>query len=215
MVYLRSTRRKEQKQLTQDKLLSSALALLAEGRSLGELSLREVTQRVGLVPAAFYRHFASIEELGLRLVDECGERLRDLLKRARTEAAYRKALLSSIHLFFAYVDENRALFGFIARERNGGNSKIRAKIRKTMRAISEDLALDMRMPKQTPKPDTEFAADMIVGISFQKASDFLDLESGETGKLRRLQWETIKQIRLVFVGTIRGRKNRSKKLPSV
>ena len=56
---------------------------LLEDRSFAALSLREVTREAGIVPAAFYRHFESMEALGLVLIDESFRRLRDMLRGAR------------------------------------------------------------------------------------------------------------------------------------
>ena len=62
--------------------MAAALRLL-EDRSFAALSLREVTREAGIVPAAFYRHFESMEALGLVLIDESFRRLRDMLRAAR------------------------------------------------------------------------------------------------------------------------------------
>lgn len=94
------------------------------GKSLGELSLREVAGEAGIVPAAFYRHFKNMEELGLALVDDMSIKLRTILREARKKGAYKTALQESIALFFDYVKENRLLFRFISRERTGGNKRI-------------------------------------------------------------------------------------------
>ncbi len=61
--------RQAQKQRTRQALLDAALELL-EGQSLSSLGLREVTRAVGIAPTAFYRHFRSVEDLGVALVEE-------------------------------------------------------------------------------------------------------------------------------------------------
>ena len=45
--------------------MNGALELVAEGQHFSSLSLREVAKRAGVVPNAFYRHFKSLDELGL------------------------------------------------------------------------------------------------------------------------------------------------------
>lgn len=111
-------------------------------------------------------------------------------------------------IFFDYVTNNRSLFRFIARERTGGNRKIREGIREAMHLIAVELAKDMRMPKSISKVDTLFASELIVSICFQMASDYLDLEEDAHLEMRKLKVKTIKQVRLVFIGTIRGRKHK-------
>ncbi|WP_265373926.1 TetR family transcriptional regulator [Leptospira limi] len=203
-------KRDTQKQKTHSQLLESALQLMGEEKGLGDLSLREVTAHAGIVPAAFYRHFKSMEELGLHLVEECGERIQLIVGDARNKGAYRSALQLTIGYFFDYVTHNRSLFRFIARERTGGNRKIRENIREAMRRIAHELAKDMRMPKLISMDDTLFASELIVSICFQMASDYLDLEDDAHSEMRKLKLQTIKQVRLVFIGTIRGRKQRNR-----
>lgn len=201
-------KRDSQKQKTHSNLLESALQLMGEEKGLGDLSLREVTANAGIVPAAFYRHFKSMEELGLHLVEECSDRIQMIVGDARLKGAYRSALQLTIGYFFDYVTNNRSLFRFIARERTGGNRKIRENIREAMRMIARELAKDMRMPKLISKEDTSFASELIVSICFQMASDYLDLETNEHLEMRKIKVQTIKQVRLVFIGTIRGRKHK-------
>ncbi|TGM35784.1 TetR family transcriptional regulator [Leptospira biflexa] len=200
--------RDTKKQITHTNLLESALELMGEEKGLGDLSLREVTAKAGIVPAAFYRHFKSMEELGLLLVEECGNRIQMIVGDARTKGAYRSALQLTIGYFFDYVTTHRSRFRFIARERTGGNRKIREKIREAMGRIAGELAKDMRMPKSLSKDDTLFASELIVSLCFQMASDYLDLDPEEHFEMRKLKVKTIKQVRLVFIGTIRGRKHK-------
>ncbi len=74
--------RVERKERTRRAILDAALAL-SEDSSLGALSLRQVAKEVGIVPTAFYRHFDSIEALGLALVDESFASLRAMLRDVR------------------------------------------------------------------------------------------------------------------------------------
>ena len=74
--------REERKEATRRAIVSAALHLLAE-HSFSGLSLREVTREAGISPAAFYRHFESMEALGLVLIDESFRSLRDMLRGAR------------------------------------------------------------------------------------------------------------------------------------
>src|SRR4029077_8403513 len=59
--------REERKEATRRAIVAASLRLL-EDRSFAALSLREVTREAGIVPAAFYRHFESMEALGLVLI---------------------------------------------------------------------------------------------------------------------------------------------------
>lgn len=202
--------RDRKKQQTHQNLLNAALELMQDGKGLGELSLREVANHAGIVPAAFYRHFKSMEELGLALVDLSALRIAEILKDARQRRAYKSALQTSLGIYFDYVAENPALFRFISRERVGGNFSIREKIRTAMDQIASELAKDMRMPKFLPTSDIELASELIVSLSFQMAPEFLDAmeEKPSRSEDKRIKWKTLKQLRLVFIGTIRGRRRK-------
>ncbi len=183
---------------------------MGEEKGLGELSLREVAGEAGIVPAAFYRHFKNMEELGLAVVDELGQKLRTILREARKSGAYRAALKESLDLYFNYVDKNRLLFRFISRERTGGNRRIRQAIRDEMSFISRELAADMRMPKTVPSSEIEFLAEMIVSNSFHMAGEYLDVDRGDTREHKRIELKTVKQLRLIFVGGIRAKRHTKK-----
>ncbi|WP_411823937.1 HTH-type transcriptional repressor FabR [Leptospira sp. 'Mane'] len=197
--------RYQQKLRTRGTLIQAALELMGEEKSLGELSLREVAGEAGIVPAAFYRHFKNMEELGLALVDDMSIKLRTILREARKKGAYKTALQESIALFFGYVKENRLLFRFISRERTGGNKRIRVAIRNEMAFITSELASDMRLPKSVPFSDIEFVSEMIVFNAFHIAGEFLDSDPKDTLSEKKLKIKTVKQLRLIFVGILRGR----------
>ena len=76
------TPRDGRKQRTRRALMDAALTLLDGERSFSSLSLREVAKVGGVVPAAFYRHFGSMEDLGLVLVDDAFSSLHALMREA-------------------------------------------------------------------------------------------------------------------------------------
>src|ERR1700722_12729189 len=76
-----SPSREERKEATRRAIVAAALKLLGD-RSFSGLSLREVTREAGIVPAAFYRHFESMEALGLVLIAESFRPLRDMVRGA-------------------------------------------------------------------------------------------------------------------------------------
>ena len=81
--------RAERKVETRRRLLDAALELVDE-RGFAALSLRELTRKAGITPAAFYRHFANTDELGLVLVDEAFGTLGAMLRDARTATVARR-----------------------------------------------------------------------------------------------------------------------------
>ena len=90
--------RGERKERTRRLILDAALDL-CEDSSLVALSLRQVAKEVGIVPTAFYRHFDSIEDLGLALVEESFVSLREMLKDVRrSDPTYRTIIDSSVRV---------------------------------------------------------------------------------------------------------------------
>src|ERR1700753_474647 len=115
-----SPSREERKEATRRAIIAAALKLLQE-RSFSALSLREVTREVGIVPAAFYRHFDSMEALGLVLIDESFRTLRDTLREARAgKLDPTRVIESSVEILVGSVAERREHWRLIGRERNSG-----------------------------------------------------------------------------------------------
>ena len=108
------------------------------------LSLREVTREAGIVPAAFYRHFESMEALGLVLIDESFRTLRDMLRGARAgKLDPNRVIESSVEIVVASVTEGREHWRFIGRERSSGVTVLRYAIRTEFRLLTSELATDL------------------------------------------------------------------------
>src|SRR5690606_19973600 len=142
--------RSERKERTRAALLEGTLALAAE-RGFAALSLREIARSAGIVPTAFYRHFASLDDLAAALVDEGVTALR---------------LADTVRFVFDQAEAKHALFGFLTRERHGGSAALRRLIAYELQMIVRELVTDMsRLPALddwSPR-DLEIAAELIVG----------------------------------------------------
>lgn len=103
-----------------------------------------MTREAGIVPAAFYRHFDSMDALGLVLIDESFRSLRDMLRGARAgklDPAH--VIESSAEILIGSVNERREHWRFISRERSSGVSVLRYAIRTEIRLITSELAIDL------------------------------------------------------------------------
>src|SRR5258705_5325129 len=135
--------REERKEATRRAIVAASLRLL-EDRSFTALSLREVTREAGIVPAAFYRHFESMEALGLVLIDESFRALRDMLRGARAgKLDPNRVIESSVDILIDGVNERREHWRFIGRERSSGVTVLRYAIRTEIRVITSELAIDL------------------------------------------------------------------------
>ncbi|MFN7782662.1 MAG: TetR family transcriptional regulator [Lysobacterales bacterium] len=205
--------RDERRLLTRAQLLSAALQLMGTGRSFASLSLREITREAGVVPAAFYRHFPNLDELGLALVDESGATLRRLLREARrTGLPPTQILRSSVVIFRTYVQQHRAHFLFIASERGGGAPVIRQAIRTEEGHFAQEMAQDMRRLNLMPGLDANTLAllcRLVVATVINAINDILDLPPGNSQAEREQQQELTRQLRMIFLGAQRWREERN------
>ena len=112
--------RAERKEATRQRLLDVTLKLIAN-RSLASISLREVARDAGIVPTAFYRHFESMDALGVELVDESMRPLRQMIRDARRGvASHGDIIKGTVEILARQVRDNPDQFRFLTRERYGG-----------------------------------------------------------------------------------------------
>lgn len=197
-------KREERKHRTRVHLLQAALTLIGEGRGFTSLSLREITRAAGVVPAAFYRHFRDMDELGLALVEEGGMTLRRLLRDVRRERIAPKTMLeSSVALYLRYVREQRLMFGFIAGERGGGSPVIRNAIRREESHFAAEMAQDLAMLRTLPDlamVTLQMICGLIVATMLNAASDILDLPTDQPMRETELIRNFVRQLRVIFLG---------------
>ncbi|WP_293329406.1 TetR family transcriptional regulator [Mycobacterium sp.] len=196
-----SPSRGERKEATRRSIVAAALKLLAD-RSFGALSLREVTREAGIVPAAFYRHFESMEALGLVLIDESFRALRDTLRGARAgKLDPNRVIESSVEILVGSVAERREHWRFIARERSTGVSVLRYAIRTEIRLITSELATDLaRFPglNTWSTEDLNVLASLFVNAMIATAEAIEDAQSAEA--LDEINRISVKQLRMIAIG---------------
>jgi AcrR family transcriptional regulator len=193
--------REERKEVTRRAIIAASLKLL-EDRSFAALSLREVTREAGIVPAAFYRHFESMEALGLVLIDESFRALRDMLRGARAgKLDPNRVIESSVDILIDGVNERREHWRFIGRERNSGVTVLRYAIRTEIRLITSELAIDLaRFPglNTWSGEDLTILATLIVNAMISIAEAIED--AGDPTSLEEIRRIAVKQLRMIVVG---------------
>ena len=193
--------REERKEETRRAIVSAALKLL-ESRSFSALSLREVTREAGIVPGAFYRHFESMDALGLVLIDESFRALRDMLRTARAgQLDPNRVIESSVEILVASVDQGREHWRFIGRERNTGVSVLRYAIRTEIRLITSELATDLaRFPglNTWSTEDLNILASLFVNAMIVIAEAIEDAQdAAAVAEIKRM---AVKQLRMIVIG---------------
>jgi len=193
--------RAEQKERTRKKLVDATLALSAE-KGLASLSLREVSKEAGITPAAFYRHFHDMEELGLVLIVEVGQGLRQLLREARRQVAKGggSGVRASVEAFLGYIAENQNLFRVLQGERQGSSPAFRKALFSELGRFIEDVAEDLERESarlKAPIHDPALAAEAVIAVTFTLGGEALDLP-----KHRRLELaeRIIKEIKMILRG---------------
>ncbi len=196
-----SPSRVERKEATRRAIVAAALKLLGD-RSFSGLSLREVTREAGIVPAAFYRHFESMEALGLVLIDESFRTLREMLRGARAgKLDINRVIESSVEILVASVAERREHWRFISRERSSGVTVLRYAIRTEIRLITSELATDLaRFPElhEWSTEDLNVLATLFVNSMILIAEAIEDVQS--SGALEEIRRIAVKQLRMIVIG---------------
>lgn len=171
-----TTSREDQKERTRRAILDAALRL-SEDAGLAGLSLRQVAREVGVVPTAFYRHFGSLDEVGLALVEESFASLRAMLRDVRRESAAPAAIIAaSVRVLARHVADHREHFGFIARERLGGTPVVREAVRHQLELVERELAADLTGlagPPRWSSEDVLVLANLVVGLMVRTVEEIL------------------------------------------
>lgn len=200
----RSKSREERKAETRRKLIQAALSLL-ETDSFAAISLREVTREAGVTPAAFYRHFDDMEELGLALIEESFETLRAMLRKARAELAnFDQVIRDSVGILVRHVHEHRLQYQFIARERYGGVAVLRHAIKTEIRLFSSDLALDLsRFPvlNEWSSEDLGTYAGLMVTNMISIVEAVLDAPPGDAQAEEAIKRDAERQLLMLVLGS--------------
>lgn len=195
--------RAEGKAETRRRLLDAALELVDE-RGFAALGLRELTRKAGITPAAFYRHFANTDELGLVLVEEAFGALGAMLRDARTNRTPDAQLIdASIEVLVRHVREHPAHFRFLIREMSGGHGAVRQAIRKELQLFRSELAVDLaRLPyvQQWPTDDLYLLADLIVQTMVATVPELLEAEAQGPEAVDRVARDGRRKLLLIVLG---------------
>ncbi|WP_246065310.1 TetR family transcriptional regulator [Hydrocarboniclastica marina] len=185
-------------------LMEAALSLVGEGRHFASLGIREVARQANVVPTAFYRHFKSMDDLGLQLVDELGLVLRRMMREAREQAPHAERLMAdSINLFMDQVLTNPAFFRFMMQGLAGETRTIREGIRSEMRFFVHELMNDLRAMNQlaqVTESDLELICDLLTRTVAFSLTDILGVRPGDDQRMDQIRHRTLRHLQLIFLG---------------
>jgi AcrR family transcriptional regulator len=199
----------ERRRATRQALIDAALVRMEGGESFDNISLRSVAKAAGVVPTAFYRHFATMDELGLALVEESFRTLRAMLRQAREEGLPPHQMIrGSVETLVGFVGNNRPHFMFVARGRASDNTMLRRAIRAEIRVFTNELAMDLgRLPvlADLATDDLQMVAALLVNAMISTVDAILDTPPDDTHAIDEIRQLAEKQLRLVMLGVPRWR----------
>lgn len=126
------------------KLINAALSLAARNRSLHALGVRELGREAGLNPNTFYRHFGSLDELGLAIIDTFSQDLLPALRAIRLAKQPADTISTRTVLYiFDYARAHPEAFIVGVRELYGVSTAVRLALRERMRLIASEMCEDL------------------------------------------------------------------------
>lgn len=181
-------------------LIRAALKLAMKTRSIRALGVREIGREAGLNPNTFYRHFASMDELGLAILNEVIRGLRAPLRDMRRKAAesiaaevpavrlpgeywtvsLKKAKLvarETINLYFDFVLKNPEAFTIGVAELTGSSPMLRDALQDTISDLAGDLAEDIRILQLLPMVSDEAVqriSKIVIREIFMLSVDYIE-----------------------------------------
>jgi AcrR family transcriptional regulator len=199
---------KERRRHTRQALLDAALLQIEAGESFDSLSLRSVARAAGVVPTAFYRHFASMDELGLTLVEESFRTLRAMLREARESLPPEHVIRRSVEILVDQVREHPLHFVFVVRVGYTGNAVLRHAVRSEIRLLTSELATDLaRFPvlREWATDDLQMLAGLLVNTMIATAAAMLDAPVAAPDAEAEIARDAEKQLRMILLGVPRWR----------
>ncbi|MCH8498213.1 MAG: TetR family transcriptional regulator [Marinobacter sp.] len=189
---------------TRDKLMTAALDLVGKGRHFASLGIREVTRQAGVVPTAFYRHFRSMDDLGLQLVDELGLVMRRMMREARSNVPQAEKIMEeSVNIFIRHARDNRTFFMFMAQGLAGESRAVQEGIRSELRFFAAELANDLRrlrLASHLSDGDLDLACDLVVRTVAFTFTDMLGVSPDDDYQIDQIQKRTTRFLQMIFIG---------------
>ena len=204
MTELRAETRREKKERTRRAILDAALRL-SEETGLGGLSLRQIAREVGIVPTAFYRHFSSVDELGLALVEESFSSLRAMIRDVRRgNPPLEEIVDQSVETLVQHVHQQRSHFLFIARERAAGPLSVREAIWHEIELCERELATDLaRLPgTQSWSPEDLQVLSNLIVTAMVATAEAIMVAAGRPGMEKQIVETARTQLRMVMIGAL-------------
>lgn len=187
--------------ISQEDLISAALALVGPHRSVSTLSLREIAREAGIAPNSFYRHFRDVDELAVTLIEEAGSALRKIIGGARTRAISGKSVVrGSIESFMEQLTADQRFLHLLMREGTVGSEAFKQAVERQLVFFEEELCTDLvRLAKASDRPlhQPALVAKAITRLIFAQGASIMDLPKD---KLPEAAEQMVVMVRMILLG---------------
>ena len=137
-------------------LMDAAMRLLARQHQADALSLRELAREAGLNHNTFYRHFDSLAQLQVQLMDEFTAELREGTRAARADVARDPSVVRRVvGWLFDFAAQHRDLFLVAYRTLHGPPSEGRTALQRCLDELRRDMLVEQRAMKLLPEGHDE------------------------------------------------------------
>ena len=137
-------------------LMDAAMRLLARQHQADALSLRELAREAGLNHNTFYRHFDSLGQLQVQLMDEFTAELREGTRAARADVARDPSVVRRVvGWLFDFAAQHRDLFLVAYRTLHGPPSEGRTALQRCLDELRRDMLVEQRAMKLLPEGHDE------------------------------------------------------------
>lgn len=181
-------------------LIQAAMKLAMRTRSIGALGVREIGREAGLNPNTFYRHFGSLDDLGMAILQDVILTVRGPMRDMRRDAAesvesvapgevgssehwancLRKTkvvVTKTVDLYFDYILKNPEAFTIVVSEMTGPSPLLRERIQEVVADMSADLSQDIRIYQLLPMLSDKSVQDLSAVITrqiFMLSTEYID-----------------------------------------
>lgn len=195
--------RQEQKERTRQAILDAALELSVE-LGFAQVSLRQVAKKAGVVPTAFYRHFESMDDVGLALVEQSFATLRAMIRDAQSDPDVIENIIdASAEILVRVVKQNKPHFAFVARERTGGSDVVRDAIQQELELFIAELGVVLaRLPNidKWTSDDVKLASGLFIRNMVYRAEQVVRMPDGRPDLEEALKYKARREMRLIVLG---------------
>jgi len=195
--------RQQQKKQTRERILDAAAGLMADGRGLDSLGLREVAREAGLAATSLYNHFPDMDALGLALIDRACFRLRSSMaegRRSMIEVGAARAVRELVARFVRFQQDYENEFRLLVQQRMGHRPAYRRRIHGELQLMVNELAEDVReavAARDRPPVPAQREAEAAIAVMFGLGIAMLDVSPA---RRRELAENAGDQVEIIALG---------------